>query len=285
MENSSMRLCVLIENTSGTNELAAEHGLSLAVQHNNRQYLIDAGASGAAADNALKLNINLAETEAAFLSHGHYDHAGGFARILKENPEMKVYCGKNALGEYYSEKGEIHYIGVPSGIKEAYAHRFSECENITELGNGVYIVPHMKAADDSIRKISANTGMLEKKAENYVYDTFEHEISVVFDTAKGLVIINSCSHGGLINIIREVRAAVGNKTVYAYAGGLHMKAQRDGCEVCAFSDEEVRQMADFVAGEQIKRVITGHCTGDAAFKKLAEYIPLERLESGKIISI
>lgn len=285
MENSSMKLCVLIENTSGSDELAAEHGLSMVVLHNNRQYLIDAGASGAAADNAVKLNINLAKTQTAFLSHGHYDHAGGFFRILEENPKMKVYCGKNALGEYYSEKGELHYIGVPSNIKEVYAHRFSECENITELGDGVYIVPHTKTAADSIRKISANTGMLEKKAENYVYDTFVHEISVVFDTAKGLVIINSCSHGGIVNIIREARRAVGNRPVYAYAGGLHMQAQRDGCEICAFSDEEVKQMADYIAGENIKRVITGHCTGDVAFEKLAEYIPLERLESGKIITI
>ena len=36
-------------------------------------------------------------------------------------------------------------------------------------------------------------------------DDFSHEQSVVIDTDKGLVIINSCSHGGAVNIINEVK--------------------------------------------------------------------------------
>ena len=43
-----------------------------------------------------------------------------------------------------------------------------------------------------------------------------------FETPKGLILLNSCSHGRIVNIVKEVQMALGNQKVYAVIGGLHM---------------------------------------------------------------
>lgn len=43
------------------------------------------------------------------------------------------------------------------------------------------------------------------------HDDFHHEQSLVFDTDDGLVILNSCSHGGIDNIVKEVKATFEGK--------------------------------------------------------------------------
>ena len=73
-----MRITALMENTAPEGALRCEHGLALHIEHGGKRYLLDAGATGALLDNAAALGIDLAAVDAAVLSHGHYDHAGGF---------------------------------------------------------------------------------------------------------------------------------------------------------------------------------------------------------------
>ncbi len=49
----------LIENKTNLPELYSEHGLSLYVKHNDRNYLIDTGKSNNFIENALKLGVDL----------------------------------------------------------------------------------------------------------------------------------------------------------------------------------------------------------------------------------
>ena len=92
-------------------------------------------------------------------------------------------------------------------------------------------------------------------------DAFEHEQSLVFDTADGLVVFNSCSHGGADNIIREVQNTWPDKHIKAYIGGLHLFRS---------TDEEVYAFAKRVKETGIKRIFIGHCTGDRAMEILRE---------------
>ena len=84
-----LTITVLVENSDGEG-LCGEHGLSLYIEYEGRRYLLDAGATGLFAENAAKLGLSLAEVEAAFLSHAHYDHAGGLPRFFAENAHAKV---------------------------------------------------------------------------------------------------------------------------------------------------------------------------------------------------
>ena len=71
-----MYVTVLVENTSFTEGLRAEHGLSLYIEANDKKILFDMGQTELFADNAEKLGIHLADVDVAVLSHGHYDHGG-----------------------------------------------------------------------------------------------------------------------------------------------------------------------------------------------------------------
>ena len=113
-EGVAMRIVTLIENTSCQASLCCEHGLSLYIETGKHRILFDAGQTGAFADNAEKLGIDLRTVDLAVLSHGHYDHGGGLKRFLEINHTAPVYLSRNAFGAYYN--GTQKYIGLDSAI-------------------------------------------------------------------------------------------------------------------------------------------------------------------------
>ena len=92
-------------------------------------------------------------------------------------------------------------------------------------------------------------------------DDFSHEQSLVLDTDKGLVILNSCSHGGAANIVNEVRSTFPDKKVYGFIGGFHLFNK---------TDTEVRNFASKIRDTGIEYICTGHCTKDHAYNILRE---------------
>jgi len=56
-----MRITVLVENTKSEDrkDLRAEHGLSLHINHEDKQILFDTGATEAFSDNAEKLGVHI----------------------------------------------------------------------------------------------------------------------------------------------------------------------------------------------------------------------------------
>jgi 7,8-dihydropterin-6-yl-methyl-4-(beta-D-ribofuranosyl)aminobenzene 5'-phosphate synthase len=53
-------------------------------------------------------------------------------------------------------------------------------------------------------------------------DDFSHEQSLVLETDMGLIIFNSCSHGGAVNIINEIKSTFPGKHIYGLIGGFHL---------------------------------------------------------------
>ena len=101
-----MRVCVLMENTRSSPVYCAEHGLSLYLETGGHKVLFDAGQSGAFAENAQKMGVDLAAVDAAVLSHGHYDHGGGLRAFLAVNDHAPVYCSRYAFDEHRNAAGK-----------------------------------------------------------------------------------------------------------------------------------------------------------------------------------
>ena len=59
--------------------LIAQHGLSLWIEVFGHRIHFDTGQGNAIEYNAIKLGIDLSNTDALVISHGHYDHTGGLA--------------------------------------------------------------------------------------------------------------------------------------------------------------------------------------------------------------
>ncbi len=276
-----MRITVLVENT-GPSELKIEHGLSLYIEFNDKKYLLDAGPSDSFFKNAHALSIDLGRVDKAVLSHGHYDHGDGFMVFLNQYKDKVVYGAKNIFDDYYSGSGgSVHYIGLSSKLKQM-KNRFNTISKDTKIDEKIYLI-----LDDvsNTKEIGVQKKLYKKVDDVLQPDNFNHELSLVFDTPKGLVICNSCSHAGLESIVDNIKKRL-NKPVYAYVGGLHMKSTKNHIETSSFTEEQIQNLCIFIE-KNIQYVLTGHCTGNVSYDLLKKYLKdrIDFLTTGKTIEI
>lgn len=276
-----MKITVLVENT-GPNELIIEHGLSLYIGFNDKKYLLDAGPSDSFFKNAHALSIDLDRVDKAVLSHGHYDHGDGFMVFLNQYKDKVVYGAKNIFDDYYSGSGgSVHYIGLSSKLKQM-KNRFNTILKDTKIDEKIYLI-----LDDvsNTKEIGVQKKLYKKVDDVLQPDNFDHELSLVFDTPKGLVICNSCSHAGLESIVDNIKKRL-NKPVYAYVGGLHMKSTKNHIETSSFTEEQIQNLCIFIK-KNIQYVLTGHCTGNVSYDLLKKYLKdrIDFLTTGKTIEI
>ena len=261
---NSLKITALIENKS-PDGLKAEHGLSVFVEFGDKIYLLDTGASDAYASNAEKLGIDLSIVDVAVLSHAHYDHSGGYKAFFALNDTSKVYLQSKAREYCYFKLGPIkRYVGIPYGILNKYTNRFVYVSENTEISDGVWLIGH-STAGLSARGIRSH--MYRETSEGLVPDDFAHEQSLVFDTPDGLVILNSCCHGGAENIVAEVRTAFPGREVSALIGGFHLMGVR-GVSTLGVDPQDVEALGHRLLELGVKRTYICHCTGEPAGKIL-----------------
>ena len=263
-----MKVTVLMENTALEGcGLTPEHGLSLYIEYRGRKLLLDAGSSGKFADNAQALGVDLTAVELAALSHGHYDHADGLRRFFQVNDRAKVYARPGAAGPYFSMRTDGPcFIGIHREIFAQSQDRFVSVDGLYPLMEGAWLAPDPVQAPDGSGR---SDGLLFKRGEDdFIPDDFRHEQSLVLEGEKGLVVFNSCSHSGIVPIVREVLDQLPGKQVYAVVGGFHMAAKGQGALNC--TPEYVFQVAGALKELGVEELHTGHCTGEAAFALLRE---------------
>ena len=264
-----MRATVLIDNVPGEG-LAGEWGLSVWIERAGRRILLDAGSTGAFAENAERLGVDLASADFAVLSHAHYDHSGGFPEFFARNSRAALYVRAGAGEDCFKRTEDgTEYIGVERGMLARFAGRVSYVSGAHELCPGAWLLPHEaphpERADELLRFVGGEMRP----------DGFGHEQSLVVSDGRGLVIFSSCSHAGADVIIGEVSRAFPGERIYSFVGGLHLyRAPR----------AEIEALARAVKETGIERVVTGHCTGEAAELLRAELGDrLELFRSGYVI--
>lgn len=262
-----MRVVVLVENTSYEN-YKGEHGLSLYIEHNGMKYLLDTGSSDLFAQNAMNMGIDLSLIDVAFLSHAHYDHSSGFEKFFEMNSQAKVYLQKTAkIKQYFKIVGPLKkYIGIPDGLLDRYESRFEYISGYEEIREGVYVLPHSTPELYKRGKRAHMYGIIEG---NCVADDFAHEQTVIFEENNNLFCFNSCSHGGVDNIMEEIKNAFPNKKIMMFFGGFHMMGTL-GTSTCAFSEKEVKAVAEKLLADGDTLFYSGHCTGEIAFEWMKE---------------
>lgn len=269
------KITIVIDNKANDG-IPGEWGLSVLVQYAGKKVLLDAGASNLFLENMKQLGIDVADIDHATLSHAHYDHANGLPAFLEKNKKAKLYLRDHTACDCYSKKSFFRkYIGIPRKLLKKYAGRIEMVSGDYKIMDGVYLLPHKTKGLDSIGKREL---MFRKTPRGWVPDDFSHEQSLVLDTDKGLVILNSCSHGGAGNIINEVKETFPDKKVYGLIGGLHLFNK---------SETEIREVAGKIRETGIEYVCTGHCTKDRAFHILKEELGdmIEQMKVGYQIVI
>lgn len=271
-----MRATVLTDNIDGCG-LNGEWGLSVYIEHAEHILLLDTGASPLFRDNAAALGLDLAAVEFGVLSHAHYDHADGMGAFFEANPAAKFFVRagtrENCFG-YHGKK--LDYIGIRRGTLRAYADRIEYAEGLCELYPGAWLLPHTTPDLAAVGKkagMFVKDGLFCRRA-----DDFAHEQTLVLETESGLAVFSSCSHAGIVNILREVREAFPGRRVCAVIGGFHLYQTDPG---------EVRALAGLLRDSGVERIVTGHCTGQAAFDILREELGdgVEQMRVGLAVDI
>lgn len=253
-----MKATIVVDNNK-SDEIPGEWGLCVYIEYGEKKLLLDTGASQLFAENADELGISLRDVDIAVLSHAHYDHANGMAKFFEINPKAKFYLRDGCAENCYHRKWLLsRYIGLPKGILKAYQDRIVCVSGSQSVCEGVDLIPHTTLG---LSAIGRRENMYQRKSGKWVPDDFSHEQSLVLETARGLAVFNSCSHGGAVNIIHEVEAAYPGKRVSALIGGFHLFNK---------PDHEVRELARKIKGTGIGAVYTGHCTGEKAYHILKD---------------
>jgi 7,8-dihydropterin-6-yl-methyl-4-(beta-D-ribofuranosyl)aminobenzene 5'-phosphate synthase len=113
MNSAPVKITILVDNRAGDG-LVAEHGLSMWIEAGDRKVLFDTGQGSALPPNAASLHVDFRETDAMVLSHGHFDHTGGVAHVLKTAGPIDTYCHPGVVLPRYSIRNRApRHIQMP----------------------------------------------------------------------------------------------------------------------------------------------------------------------------
>lgn len=268
-----MKAIVLVDNI-GNDVTKGEWGLSIYIEYNDKKVLLDVGGSNLFLKNAKRMGIAIEQVDFAVLSHAHYDHAGGMKDYFENTIDTKFYVQQTCKENCYFKKWIFHkYIGIPKGVLEKYSNRIVFAKGDYNISKGVSLIPHKT---EGLSAIGKREMMYQREVSGWVQDDFSHEQSLVFKTENGLVIFNSCSHGGADTIINEVQATYPEENILALIGGFHLVKT---------PEKMVRDLAKGIKKTGVKHVYTGHCTGKRAYNILKEELGdiVEQLHVGLVM--
>lgn len=253
-----MKAVVLSDNIA-CGDLAGEWGLSIYIEYEDKRVLLDAGASPLFLKNALALGADIAAVDAAALSHAHYDHADGIESFFGANGKASFWLRSGAKC-YKREKGRrgYKYIGVPERVLKKYRGRICFAKGTQEILPGVFLLGH---STPGLASVGEKNKMYVRRGRRFFADDFAHEQSLVFKTREGIVVFNSCSHGGADVVINEAASAFPGQRIRALVGGFHLYDK---------TEAEVRALAGRIRETGIEQVYTGHCTGQRSFEVLRD---------------
>jgi 7,8-dihydropterin-6-yl-methyl-4-(beta-D-ribofuranosyl)aminobenzene 5'-phosphate synthase len=220
---ASIRITMLVENTARGPGLLAEHGLSYWIECNGRHVLLDSGQSGVLTGNAYTLGIRLDETGALILSHGHYDHTGGVAGVLRVGRSVAVYAHSEVFARKFTRnhEGSVREIGMPppseKAIRDARNGFIATDQSTTVFDRLVATgpIPRLTDFEDTGGDFFLDEACTQR-------DLLVDDQSVFFNTAKGTVVLLGCAHSGVVNTLRFIRQLTGNRPIHTIIGGMHL---------------------------------------------------------------
>ena len=258
-----MKVTVLVENSSGRPDLRAEHGLSFYIEAGGKKILLDTGQKDLFVENAAKLGCDLAAVDYAVISHGHGDHSGGLPAFRAINPKAPVYMARAATKRCYARKYGIFQVNV------GMPREFIDDPGIVSLDGDLHLTEdiHLLTPLSNVDTlITTSNNLTMRRGLRFVCDDFAHELVFVAREGRKSLVVSSCSHTGLHNIMARIAAAglLGRETVVL--AGMHLF---DPVGKRTESSERLDRFAQALLAFPGVTYFAGHCTGKEAYERLA----------------
>jgi 7,8-dihydropterin-6-yl-methyl-4-(beta-D-ribofuranosyl)aminobenzene 5'-phosphate synthase len=255
--------------------MLAEHGFSalVSVRRGDRSHtlLFDTGVSpGGMADNMERLALDVADIETVVLSHGHFDHAGGFQGLARLRGRSRLPLTLHPLvwtrrrvalpgrppwdlptlrrGSLEAEGFEVIERRQPSVLLDGSVLVTGEVDRTTDFEQGM---PYHEAQRDG--RWEPDPLILDDQA------------LVVHVRGRGLVVLTGCGHAGAVNIARHAMRLTGVDRLHGLLGGFHLTGP--GFE--PIIEPTVDALTDLAPNV----IVPAHCTGWRAQHRLAAALP------------
>jgi 7,8-dihydropterin-6-yl-methyl-4-(beta-D-ribofuranosyl)aminobenzene 5'-phosphate synthase len=263
--------------------LAGEWGLSLHLESARAgakaQYLLDFGFTPEILNrNFGLLDIAAADIDGLILSHGHRDHYGGMVGFVNQHrtamrSDLALYIGAETI---FREKWLQHAGGPP--VSWGALDRIAlTAQNVVPVCCGT---PQALAGPFTTGRIErtsfeAITGGTKVKSEDH-FTAAERQGELVLDEhadehgtcyivqGRGLVVISSCGHTGIVNTVRTAMKIANVDKLHAVIGGFHLGMAPS--DYIAHTVDELALLAPDV-------IVPMHCTGANFIEAMRRRMP------------
>jgi 7,8-dihydropterin-6-yl-methyl-4-(beta-D-ribofuranosyl)aminobenzene 5'-phosphate synthase len=264
-----------------SDQLLAEHGYSLLLTiergGNRHSILYDAGFTRRTALHNLDvLGVKVNELRAIALSHGHADHHGGLAGLVDR-------VGRRGLPLVLHPDAWLdRKLVFPDGREipaPPPSHMDLEREGvkvIEERGPTLLVDRSVLVTGQVERTTEFEPGFpiqYRRRGHDWEpdYMVWDDQGVIVQVVGKGLVVMSSCSHSGVINVLRNARRLTGVDKLHAFIGGCHLTG--------AIMEPVIPRTMEEMSTLSFDYIVPGHCTGWKATHDLARWFPSAFIQS------
>jgi 7,8-dihydropterin-6-yl-methyl-4-(beta-D-ribofuranosyl)aminobenzene 5'-phosphate synthase len=261
-------------------DLRAEHGLAHHVEvtrgRETARIAFDFGLTAESmTHNFRELGLDASAIDALALSHGHADHFGGLLGFLSTyrrqmRPDLRFYGHPNHYVARAMERGgDCVSLGrLDRGDVARWGLDVVDVPEPVILAEGVLLSGEMRTPEP-YEAVPPSLRMEQDGA--LVQDTFIGEQTLVAHVRdRGLVVVTSCSHRGIVGICRHAVRASGIPKIHAVIGGFHLSG---------LDAERIDRVVEALRGFEVDYLVPQHCTGAEAFVRLAQRMGQELVVS------
>ncbi|WP_091329085.1 MBL fold metallo-hydrolase [Geodermatophilus ruber] len=255
--------------------LVAEHGFSALVTvrrgGTTHVLLFDTGISpDGLAINTERLGVDVGTIEAVVLSHGHLDHAGGFAGLSRLRRGTSLPLAVHPLVWTHRR---FAMPGAPEWVLPTLSRAALESEGFTVverrqpsllLDDAVLITGEVDRTTDFERGLPFHEARSDGSWEPDPL-ILDEQALVVHVRGRGLVVLTGCGHAGAVNIARHALRLTGTDRLHAMLGGFHLT----GAAFEPIIEPTVAAFTDLAPDV----LVPAHCTGWKAQHRFAEALP------------